>query len=64
MALQNITFANRRSHRAKVASRAFAPGVVRTTQVINPTGAAVAVRPRRTALRYMNNAGQGSVGYV
>lgn len=55
---------NYRRHRAQINHPAFAPGTMRTSQAVSPTGAAVAVRPRRTAIRFMTNAGQGNVGYV
>lgn len=61
MASVNI---NRRNHRARITHPAFSPGTFRTNQTVSSSGAAVAVRPRRTALRRMTNAGQGSVGYV
>lgn len=66
MALQNITFANRRHHRAPIKNPAFKPNgqVMRTNLSVSPTGAAVAVRPPRSAIRFMTNAGQGVVGYV
>lgn len=65
MALHDIKFANRRSHRMKFTSPAFSPKspqVMRTSLSISPTGAAVAIRPPRTAVRRMDSRGAGTVG--
>lgn len=66
MALDDIKFANRRHHRAPIKNPAFKPGaqVLRTNLSVTPTGASIAVRPPRAAIRRMTGAGQGVVGYV
>jgi hypothetical protein len=65
MALSDIKFANvRRSRRTSLGTIKGQSATERTTQVVGSgTGAAVAIRPRMTAIRRYNNAGQGEVGY-
>lgn len=65
--LSDIKFANRRPHRAQINHPAFipkSPQVVQSNLSVTPTGAAVVVRPPRTALRRMTTAGSGEVAYV
>lgn len=65
MALSDISFARKRSHRVRLGQIYRAGSATeRTTQVVGSgTGAAIAIRPRLTAIRRYNNAGQGEVGY-
>lgn len=65
MALSDINFARKRSHRARLGgTRRIGSATERTTQFVGTgTGASVAIRPKMTAIRRYNNAGQGEVGY-
>lgn len=65
MALSDIKFARLRSHRASLGPVIRTGSATeRTTQVVGSgAGASVAIRPRTTAIRRYNNAGQGEVGY-
>jgi hypothetical protein len=56
-----------RSHRRQLFHPAFSPKspqLMQSNQTVSPTGAAVAIRPRRVALRRMDNRGAGEVGIV
>lgn len=62
MASFNIS---QRSHRRRIFHPAFSPRspqVMRTNQTVSKSGAAIAIRPRRVALRRMDNRGAGEVG--
>lgn len=53
----------RRNNKRRVSSPAFNRSqVIRTDQVVTPTGADIAIRPPRTALRRMDTRGAGTVG--
>lgn len=53
----------KRKHRVSLGT-IKASYAMRTDQSVSATGASVAIRPRTTAVRLMNNKGQGSVVYV
>ncbi len=57
----------KRSHRWAINHPTFKAGgqiIQGNNQAVTPTGAAVAIRPRLTAIRRLDNSGQGSVGYI
>lgn len=65
MALSDIKFANlKRRHRVPLGTIKPSRQIMRTNLAVSPTGAAIAIRPHVTALRRMNDKGQGEVGYV
>lgn len=63
MGMININY---RSKRRQIFHPSFTPNspqVMRTGQTVSSTGASVAIRPPRSAIRRMNTRGQGTVEY-
>lgn len=64
MALLSVNY---RGKRKKVFHPSFtpkSPQLMRTGQVVSPTGSAVAIRPKYNPLRRMDSRGTGTVSYV
>lgn len=62
--MPSVVINHRKKKRKRVGTlKGRSPQVFRTNLSVSPSGASIAIRPPRTALRRMDTSGRGSVGY-